>query len=302
MYCGQAKAPPKECPKCKRKLDPFATRCVFCAIDLAPASTGTGARSVTLARGEMFQHAEKLRRAGQLEKAMFVLDQVILADPTFTPAFLARGKCFAASNDFIGARDAAATALSLDPAHAEARTLHETWSRAAGGADEEEATGRAKKAHVLAHEALEAGRPREALELFDLLVSHLKPEARDAPENATLFSSRGVALQRVGRLAEALASFDEALRVNRKYAFAWHNRASTLDELGRVKEAAENVLRAIEIDPKNANFRVDLGHYREKLGELDLALAAFEAALAIDPGHVLARRGLDAVKARRGER
>lgn len=301
MYCGQAKAPPKECPKCKRKLDPFATKCVFCAIELAPPSKGPDPRAVTLARGEMFQHAEKLRRAGQIDNAMFVLDQVIIADPTFVPAFIARGKCFAASSDFLGARDAAASALALDPRHAEALSLHETWSRAAGGANEEETTNRAKKAHVLAHEALDSGRPREALELFDLLVSHLKPEARDAPENATLHNSRGVALQRVGRLLEALASFDEALRVNRKYAFAWQNRASTLDDLGRVKEAAEDVTRAIQIDPKNASFRVDLGVYRDKLGELDAAVAAYDAAIAIDPKHVLAHFNLGNTRHKSGD-
>jgi hypothetical protein len=113
MYCGAAKAPPKACPKCKRKLDAFAHRCVFCNVDLdAPVITGPDPRAVTLARREIYNHAERLRRSGQIGAALALLDQALIADPKFVPAWIARGKCFAAASDWIAARDSAKAALA----------------------------------------------------------------------------------------------------------------------------------------------------------------------------------------------
>jgi tetratricopeptide (TPR) repeat protein len=305
MYCGATKAPPKECPKCKRKLDAFARRCAMCAIDLdGPRVTGPDPRAVALARTEMFQAAEKHRRAGQLDTALALFDQVLIADPRFVPAWIARGKCFAAASEWLGARDSARSALAIDPSHAEAASLLQTWERAVetSGADASAAARHSKDVAQEANRRLEAGDTAGALELFDALTAAIKPDTRDDPNLSVLHNSRGLALQRLRRWPEALASFDEAVRVNARDALAWQNRASTLDDLGRLADAVKSVERSLDIDRTRANPWVDLGFYFHKLGNELGAREAYQEALARDPKHAVAWLNLGNVQAALGDR
>ncbi len=292
MYCGASKAPPKACPKCSRKLDPQAIRCIFCNIQLKGAApSGPDPRAIALARGELFQNAERLRKGGQPSAALGLLDQVVLADRTFVPALLARGKCLAILGDPLGASDAARAALKLEPRHPEAQSLFGTWSKAAAAMSPRAVEAAAEDVVAIAREAnahAEAGRHADALVLFDAMVAGIAEAARDHPSLAALHTSRGLALQNLRRLPEALASFAEALRVDARYALAWQNQASALDDAGRVKEAALSAERAVELDHQRVNAWVDLGFYRKKLGDPQRAMAAYQQALALDPGHPVA--------------
>lgn len=293
MYCGATQAPMKACPKCQRKFEQSVPRCTYCAIDLAvPAGAAAAPAAVTVARGEAFQRAEQLRKAGQLAAAVDLLDQVLLVDPRFIPAWIARGKCFAASNEFGGAFDSARAALAIDPTHAEAKSLSETWKQKAPTKAAEEAQARALEAHHEAHRLLQAGQNAEALVLFDRLAAAIRPERRDDASNAALYDARALTLQRLGRFADALVCLDEALRVNPQHAGAWQKRASVLDDLGKDDEALAAAERAVAVDPQRADAWCDLGHYRQKRGLLKEARAAYQKALAVNPQHPVALRNL----------
>ena len=74
------------------------------------------------------------------------------------------------------------------------------------------------------------------------------------PDFAEACYNRGVALKELGRLDEAVASYDKAIQIRPDYADAYSNRGAALQELGRLGEAAENYRKAISIAPQNGLF------------------------------------------------
>jgi hypothetical protein len=74
------------------------------------------------------------------------------------------------------------------------------------------------------------------------------------PDFAEACYNRGVALKELGRLDEAVASYEKAIQIRPDYADAYSNRGAALQELGRLGEAAENYRKAISIAPQNGLF------------------------------------------------
>src|SRR5207237_3999446 len=55
-----------------------------------------------------------------------------------------------------------------------------------------------------------------ALELYETLL-------REVPDSPKLWNERGVVLHQAGRPDDALASYRQAVEIDRKYTLAWHN-------------------------------------------------------------------------------
>ena len=53
----------------------------------------------------------------------------------------------------------------------------------------------------------------------------------------------------MGRLEEAIASYDKALEFKPDYDDAWYNRSNVLHQLGRLEEARASHNKAREIKP-----------------------------------------------------
>jgi tetratricopeptide (TPR) repeat protein len=86
-------------------------------------------------------------------------------------------------------------------------------------------------------------------------------------------------LKKLGRLAEAVASFDEALAVGPVYSIVLFNRAGTLDQAGRLPEAVRAWEAFLEAAPAGGGSR------RERAEErLRVLVPATRAAGADDAG------------------
>ena len=71
--------------------------------------------------------------------------------------------------------------------------------------------------------------------------------ARGEPQQARAHNLLGMALSRLGRNEEALASFDQAIVHQPDFAEAHGNRANALIELGRIEEAVTSYERAVAL-------------------------------------------------------
>jgi tetratricopeptide (TPR) repeat protein len=56
---------------------------------------------------------------------------------------------------------------------------------------------------------------------------------------------------RSGDFEEALVCYEQALKLDPLYSFAWNNRGSVLNSLNRYEEALDSFNKAVETDPKN---------------------------------------------------
>lgn len=183
-------------------------------------------------------------------------------------------------------------ALSLDPAHAEARynrarvlharglfqdaydTLTPLWSR--------------PEAVTPAMLQLKAQIESDGGHI-DTALATLEGALQLAPERAALHHNRAVLLQRQHRFAEALAGHERALSLGLNAADAFYNHGNTLQSLGRSAQAMQAYRQALALQPQHELALYDLARLRWRLGDPDfddelVAAAAADARSATGPG------------------
>ena len=93
----------------------------------------------------------------------------------------------------------------------------------------------------------------------------------------------GKTLRDVGRVKEAIAAFQEAIRLKPDYAQAYSNLGSALEDNGQHDEAISACRQAILINPDFAEAYVNLGNSLEFKGRIDEAIAHYRQAIQLKP-------------------
>ncbi len=102
------------------------------------------------------------------------------------------------------------------------------------------------------------------------------------PDDSSAHLNRGLALMRIHRYDEAIAGFEDALRINQANAAALINIATCYNTLGRDREAVELYERAFELEPSwltVANLNHEFGFALVGAGDLAKASKTFRSAL-----------------------
>ncbi|HUB65898.1 MAG TPA: tetratricopeptide repeat protein [Candidatus Methylacidiphilales bacterium] len=107
----------------------------------------------------------------------------------------------------------------------------------------------------------------------------------------------GIFLQQ-GRTDEARAQFQEALKDYPPYAKAENNLGIALSQEGRTEDAILHYQNALKIDPAFADAHNNLGSSLTQEGELDEAITHYQKALEINPGFAEAHFNLGNALAR----
>ena len=94
-----------------------------------------------------------------------------------------------------------------------------------------------------------------------------------------------VELEAEGQLEEAIAEYDEDIRINPRRVFAYSNRGTIYNKLGQYQQAIESYNLAIEVNP---NFNVlynnrSISYYN--LGEYELALKDLDRFIKQEPSN-----------------
>jgi tetratricopeptide (TPR) repeat protein/SAM-dependent methyltransferase len=93
----------------------------------------------------------------------------------------------------------------------------------------------------------------------------------------------GSALEKQGRLAEAMARYDAAVQVDPQSARAHLSRGNILLTAAQFAEARSAYQRAIACDPQYLPAHLNLGNLNYRAGEFSEALHNYEAAIGIAP-------------------
>lgn len=80
---------------------------------------------------------------------------------------------------------------------------------------------------------------------------------------------------------EAIAAYDEVIKLNPSYAEAHINRSIVLQGIGRHEEALEGFQKALAIAPQMASVYYGLGNLLRETGKRDEAIRALEKAMAL---------------------
>ena len=85
--------------------------------------------------------------------------------------------------------------------------------------------------------------------IASLSVLVLAAACGDGETEAVAHFEAGAALQETGQLEEAIAEYDEAIRLNPKDAFAYSNRGKAYNDLGQYQRAIQDYDEAIPSRP-----------------------------------------------------
>ena len=97
------------------------------------------------------------------------------------------------------------------------------------------------------------------------------------------WSNLGLVLAKAGKLPEAIADFEEALRIEPDYAEAHNNLAHALSRVGRIQDAIRHYEQALQINPYWAVAHNNLGNALRRVGRVDEAISQYEQAVRLDP-------------------
>jgi tetratricopeptide (TPR) repeat protein len=100
------------------------------------------------------------------------------------------------------------------------------------------------------------------------------------PINPRAHYNLGIALADAGRTSEAIAQYDEALRLKPDDAEVHNNLGNALADAGRTSEAIAQYEEALRLKPDDAKAHNNLGNALAKTGRTSEAIAQFEEALA----------------------
>ena len=125
--------------------------------------------------------------------------------------------------------------------------------------------------HRRSEELLKKGDISGALKLLDQLIS-------DLPDNADLYSDRGVAHLHLKNSDACFSDLNKAISLQPDYAFRYACRAFAKNHFGDLDGAIKDYNIAIDLDPQDAVAHNNLGLLLEQKGYKDEAKDRFERA------------------------
>ena len=131
-------------------------------------------------------------------------------------------------------------------------------------------------------------------------VASYQQALRLKPDTAETHSNLGVALVEQGKLTEAVASYQQALRLKPDYAEAHCNLGMALAEQGKLTEAVASYQQALRLKPHIAEAHNNLGMALVEEGKLTEAVASYQQALRLKPDYAEAHNNLGVALADQG--
>jgi tetratricopeptide (TPR) repeat protein len=135
---------------------------------------------------------------------------------------------------------------------------------------------------------LEEGNTLYGLKRNEEALAAYEQALRLDPNYAVAYSNKGLALNQLKRYEEALAACEQTLRLDPNYAGTYNNKGWALNGLKRNEEALAAYEQAIRLDPNYAAAYNNKGNAYYGLKRYEEALVAYEQALRLDPNYAVA--------------
>jgi tetratricopeptide (TPR) repeat protein len=118
---------------------------------------------------------------------------------------------------------------------------------------------------------------------MEAAIASAELDVRLDPQVAAAHNVLATRYLQAGRVADALAQFDEALRVDPRDAEAHSNLGTVLQARGRLNEGMDHLRTAVRLKPKSDSVHFNLGAGLLAVGQPDAAIREFQAAIALNP-------------------
>jgi tetratricopeptide (TPR) repeat protein len=85
---------------------------------------------------------------------------------------------------------------------------------------------------------------------LNFAVADFDEVIRQAPDDASAYYKRAIALARRGDLRDAVASYDQAIRLDPNFAPSYYNRGLLHRRLGNTQQADADLAKARQLNPQ----------------------------------------------------
>ena len=128
---------------------------------------------------------------------------------------------------------------------------------------------------------------------LDEAIEHYQKALQIIPDSPTTEYCLGNDLRQKGRVDEAIEHYQKALQLRPELAAETHyNLGIALGQKGRVDEAIVQYREALQSDPDFADAHINLGITLLQTGQLDEAISHLQRTLQINPGNAKAQNNL----------
>jgi len=231
------------------------------------------------------RRADSLLTIGQLDEAGTIYQQVAMAQPDRADVHYGLGRVSAARGDWQSAMTAYQKACELFPSYGPAHYALATAFRKLGRDAE------AQQQLRLYEQDKTAGPPQHDPLRGDVAMLNLGSAAH---------IRRAADLERAGRIDEAIAEEEAALRVDPNAVQAHINLIALYGRVGRLRDATEHYQAAVALDPTQADLHYNYGILLLKQKDDTAAMAAFKETLRLNPHYAEAHSHLGAIYGNRG--
>ena len=130
---------------------------------------------------------------------------------------------------------------------------------------------------------LDEGNAHYKAKQYEEALAGYEQAIRLDPNYAGAYISKGKTLTTLERYKEALAAYEQAIRLDPNSAIAINGKGNALYYLKRYEEALAAYEQAIRLDPNYAGVYANKGNALSYLKRYEEALAAYEQAIRLDP-------------------
>ncbi len=206
-----------------------------------------------------------LLRSGRIDEALETFDAILMTDRGNLDALLGTAGVYSARHRWRDVVDLADTYLAIRPGDPDMLTYR---------GDAQLALARRSEARV-SYEAALLKKPGDPS-----LLSKIEGTKLDV---ATL-QSRALLASASGNLDQAIALFDEVLKVEPDNANALTGKAVALKRAGKVDDALACLNKVLSTKPDHGGALLNRGRILEERGEFDDALEAYDKLIELSPG------------------
>jgi len=129
----------------------------------------------------------------------------------------------------------------------------------------------------------EEAKRRNSTDPKEVEINRLLAEVAKDPKSFDLQYKLANAYQEAGHKHSALATYNEAVKIDPKQSRAWVNRGVVLKELGRAADAEESFRKALEANPEDTLAQVNLGDELLTQKKYQEAVDAYRKAIRVNP-------------------